>query len=60
MPEMLALPIVINVATAVPQLEDYTEQKRVEKNQEPEVPAMEWRSFRTLPDPRGASLPPRG
>lgn len=59
MPEMLALPIVINAATAVPQLEDYTEQKRVEKNQEPEVPAMEWRSFRTLPDPRAASLPPR-
>lgn len=60
MPEMLALPIVINAATAVPQIEDYTEQKRVEKNQEPEVPAMEWRSFRTLPDPRAASLPPRG
>jgi len=53
MPEMLALPIVIDAPTAVPQLEDCTERKRVEQSQAPEVPAMEWRSFRTLPDPRG-------
>jgi hypothetical protein len=53
MPEMLALPIVIDAATAVPQLEDCTERKRVEQSREPEVPAMQWRSFRTLPDPRG-------
>ena len=52
-PEMLALPTVIDAATAVPQLEDYTERKRVEQSREPEVPAMQWLSFRTLPDPLG-------
>lgn len=53
MPELFALPIVIDAETAVPQLEDAFQRKRAERNQEPEVPAMEWRSFRTLPDPRG-------
>lgn len=51
-PEMLALPIVIGTRTALPQLEEYVQRKRAEKNEGPEVPAMEWRSFRTLPDPR--------
>jgi bifunctional DNase/RNase len=53
-PEMLALPIVINAGTALPQLEEEFHRKQAEKNAEPEVPAMEWRSFRTLPDPRTA------
>ena len=53
LPEMLALPIVIDPGTAVSQLEEYFQRKRAEGNHQPEVPAMEWRSFRTLPDPRG-------
>jgi RNA polymerase sigma-70 factor (ECF subfamily) len=53
-PEMLALPIVINAGTALPQLEEYHERKQAEQHREPEVPAMEWRSFRSLPDPRAS------
>jgi len=48
-PEMLELPIVITAATALPALEEYTRRKRAETNEEPEVPAMEWRRFRSLP-----------
>lgn len=51
-PEMLALPIVIDTGTALPQLEEYFQRKPAEGSSEPEVPAMEWRSFRSLPDPR--------
>jgi bifunctional DNase/RNase len=53
-PEMLALPIVIDAGTALPQLEEEFQRKQAERNAQPEVPAMEWRSFRTLPDRRTA------
>ena len=58
-PEMLALPGVINAADALPALEVQTERTRVEKNRPVEDPPMEWRSFRTLPDPRTATHRPR-
>jgi hypothetical protein len=53
-PEMLALPVVIEAGTARLQLEAEFQRKQAEKNAEPEVPAMEWQSFRSLPRPRAA------
>ena len=50
-PEMLALPFVIGLATALPELEEQFERKRIEQNREPEVPGMKWMSFRSLPRP---------
>ena len=48
-PEMLDLPIVMNAATALLELEEYVRRKRADTNQEPEIPTMEWRRFRSLP-----------
>jgi hypothetical protein len=44
---------VIDAGTAISELEEYAARRRAELNQGPEIPAMQWRSFRTLPDPRG-------
>jgi uncharacterized protein len=54
MPEMLELPVVVNAPGTLPALEEQTERARVEKGRPAEDPPMEWRSFRTLPDPRTA------
>jgi RNA polymerase sigma factor (sigma-70 family) len=51
-PEMLELPVVVNAPEALPALEVQNERARVEKGHPVEDPPMEWRSFRTLPDPR--------
>jgi len=48
---MLALPFVIGLATALPELEEQFERKRIEQNREPEVPGLKWMSFRSLPRP---------
>jgi bifunctional DNase/RNase len=53
-PEMLELPVVVSAPDALPGLEVQTERARVEKGRPVEEPPMEWRSFRTLPDPRRA------
>ncbi len=50
-PEMLALPVVIRQATALSELEEDFERKRIEHNRGPEVPEMKWMSFRSLPRP---------
>ena len=54
MPEMLELPFVVNAPDALPALEVQNERARIEKGRPVEDPPMEWRSFRTLPDPRTA------
>lgn len=51
-PEMLELPVVVNAPDALPALEVQTERARAEKGRPVEDRPMEWRSFRTLPDPR--------
>jgi len=53
-PEMLELPFVVNAPDALPALEVQNERARIEKGRPVEDPPMEWRSFRTLPDPRTA------
>jgi RNA polymerase sigma factor (sigma-70 family) len=53
-PEMLELPVVVNAPEVLPALEVQTERARVEKGRPVEDPPMEWRSFRSLPDPRTA------
>lgn len=53
-PEMLELPVMVNAPDALPALEVQNERARVEKGHAVEDPRMEWRSFRTLPDPRMA------
>jgi uncharacterized protein len=50
--EMMTLPAVIEVETAVPQLEDEFQRRRAERNEGPELPTMAWQSFRTLPRAR--------
>jgi RNA polymerase sigma factor (sigma-70 family) len=54
-PEMLELPVVVDAPDALPALEAQNERARVEKGRPVEDPPMEWRSFRTLPDPRTAT-----
>jgi hypothetical protein len=54
-PEMLELPGVVSAPDALPALELQHERSRVEKGRPAEDPPMEWRSFRTLPDPRRAA-----
>ncbi|MGH7671313.1 MAG: bifunctional nuclease domain-containing protein [Gemmatimonadales bacterium] len=54
-PEMLELPVVVNAPDALSALEVQNERARVEKGRPVEDPPMEWRSFRTLPDPRAAA-----
>ena len=49
--EMLELPVVVNAPDALSALEVQNERARVEKGRPVEDPLMEWRSFRTLPDP---------
>lgn len=51
-PEMLELPIVFSAPTVMAELEAHTERKRAERQNPPDPMPMEWRSFRTLPDPR--------
>jgi uncharacterized protein len=53
-PEMLELPVVVNALDALPALEVQTERARIEKGRPVENPPMEWRTFRSLPDPRTA------
>jgi RNA polymerase sigma factor (sigma-70 family) len=53
-PEMLALPFVVTAPDALPALEEQNERARIEKGRPVEDPPMEWRSFRSLPDPRTA------
>jgi RNA polymerase sigma factor (sigma-70 family) len=48
-PEMLELPVVVIAGTAPDQLEEYVRRKREAKNEEPEIPAMAWQRFRSLP-----------
>jgi RNA polymerase sigma factor (sigma-70 family) len=57
-PEMLELPVVVSAPDALPALEVQHERSRVEKGRPAEDPPMEWRSFRTLPDPRPAASAP--
>lgn len=57
-PEMLELPVVVNAPDVLPALEVQTERARVEKGRPVEDPPMEWRSFRSLPDPRTAASAP--
>ena len=52
---MLELPVVVDAPDALPALEAQNERARVEKGRPVEDPPMEWRSFRTLPDPRTAT-----
>jgi bifunctional DNase/RNase len=56
--EMLDLPVVVNAPDALPALEVQTERARAEKGRPVEDPPMEWRSFRSLPDPRTAASAP--
>jgi RNA polymerase sigma factor (sigma-70 family) len=53
-PEMLALPFVVTAPDALPALEEQNERAQIEKGRPVEDPPMEWRSFRSLPDPRTA------
>ena len=53
-PEMLELPIVVHAPDALRALEIHNERARIEKGRPVEDPPMEWRSFRSLPDPRTA------
>jgi bifunctional DNase/RNase len=53
-PEMLELPTVVHAPDALPALEIHNERARIEKGRPVEDPPMEWRSFRSLPDPRTA------
>ena len=53
-PEMLELPTVVHAPDAQPALEIHNERARIEKGRPVEDPPMEWRSFRSLPDPRTA------
>jgi len=53
-PEMLELPIVVPAPDTLPTLEILNERARVEKGRPVEDPPIEWRSFRSLPDPRTA------
>jgi RNA polymerase sigma factor (sigma-70 family) len=53
-PEMLELPTVVQAPDPLPALEILTERARIEKGRPVEDPPMEWRSFRSLPDPRTA------
>lgn len=48
-PEMLDHPDVVMAGTALDQLEEYVRRKREAKNEAPEVPAMAWQRFRSLP-----------
>ena len=57
-PEMLELSVVVKAPDALPALEVQNERARVEKRRPVEDPPMQWRSFRTLPDPRTAASPP--
>ena len=54
-PEMLDLPVVVNAPDALSALEVQNERTRVERGGPVEDLAMEWRSFRALPDPRAAA-----
>jgi RNA polymerase sigma factor (sigma-70 family) len=54
-PEMLELPVVVNAPDVLPAVEVQTERAREEKGRPVEDPPMEWRSFRSLPDPRTAA-----
>ena len=54
-PEMLELPVVVTAPDALSAVEVQNERARVEKGRPVEDPPMEWRSFRTLPDPRTAA-----
>lgn len=58
--EMLELPVVVNAPDVLPALEVQTERARVEKGRPVEDPPMQWRSFRTLPDPRSSASAPAG
>lgn len=51
-PEMFDLPIVFSTPTVIAELEAHTERKRAERQNPPDPMPMEWRSFRSLPDPR--------
>ena len=53
-PEMLELSVVVSAPDVLPALEVQQERSRAEKGRPVEDPPMEWRSFRTLPDPRTA------
>ncbi len=53
-PEMLVLPFVVTAPDALTALEEQNERARIEKGRPVEDPPMEWRSFRSLPDPRTA------
>ncbi len=48
-PEMLDHADVVMAGTALDQLEEYVRRKREAKDEAPEVPAMAWRRFRSLP-----------
>ncbi len=48
-PEMLDHLDVVMTRTALDQLEEYVSRKREAKNEAPEVPAMAWQWFRSLP-----------
>ena len=53
-PEMMET-FVVHAPEALPELEAYNERARVEKGRPAPDPPTEWRSFRSLPDPRTAS-----
>ena len=57
-PEMLELPVVVKAPDTLSALEVQTERARVDKGRPTEDPPMEWRSFRTVPDPRRAASAP--
>ena len=57
-PEMLVLPVVVSRPEVLPALEVQTERARVEKGRPLEDQPMEWRSFRSLPDPRTPASAP--
>jgi RNA polymerase sigma factor (sigma-70 family) len=54
-PEMLELPVVVDASDALPALELQSERARVDSGHPMEDPPMEWRSFRSFPDPRTAA-----
>ena len=57
-PEMLELSVVVKAPDALPALEVQNDRARVEKGRPVEDPPMQWRSFRTLPDPRTTASAP--
>jgi hypothetical protein len=57
---LIELPVVVSAPDALPALEVQTERARVEKGRPAEDPPMQWRSFRTLPDPRTSASAPAG